>query len=116
MSHNSDMLDKEFYPEAKSLAKQHTKDFAVSLLLQAKLVAFSQKADCVLRSHADEARNIVLDVRKQAWAQKLRIVLGGALLDIFVQGCISEIYLPTPRPLWIAIYTTIGFVGLFLVL
>ncbi len=60
MSHNRNILDKEFYPEAKSLAKQYIEDFAASVLLQAKLVTLGQKADDVLRNHIDQARKIIL--------------------------------------------------------
>jgi hypothetical protein len=109
-----DVVDKDIYPEAKPLATQCIENSAISLLIQ--LVAFGQKASVILQSHIDEVRNTILSARKQARSQELRITLGSVFLGAFAQGFTYEVSLATPRPLWIAIYIAVGFVGLFLVL
>ena len=108
-------IDKSLHQQAKSLAKNCVNDFATSLLLQAKLIAYQQKADVVLSRHVEEARDVILNQRKHSRSQELSIAIGGALFGAFAQGFISELSLPMLRPLWIAIYTVIGFVGIFLV-
>ncbi len=48
-------LNKELHPHAEQLAKEYVDEFAASLLLQAKMLAFQEHADLVLSNHIEEA-------------------------------------------------------------
>jgi hypothetical protein len=101
-------------PQTEAIEGVQIEDPATSLLIQ--LVAFGQKADVIMRSRIEAARNIIRGERKQARSRELRIALGSVLLGAFAQGFTYEVSLATPRPFWITIYVVAGFVGLFLVL
>jgi hypothetical protein len=106
-------IDTELHPQAEKAIKQFVSDFATSLILQAKLIAYRSKADLVLSTHVDEALDTVNRNRKQTWSRELLIILGSALLGAFVQGFISE--LSSGNSWLIATYVALGFIGMFLV-
>jgi hypothetical protein len=108
-----DAMDRELHPQAEKLAKQYIKDFSISLLLQAKLIAYRAKADIVLRNHIDEAIETINKNKRQSWSHELSIILGGAFLGAFIQGFLAE--LSSGNAILIAIYTLIGFIGMFMV-
>ncbi|MBC8505959.1 MAG: hypothetical protein H8D34_13940 [Chloroflexi bacterium] len=110
-----DAINKELHPQAEALARNYVNEFAVSLLLQAKTTAHQRKADIVLSSHIDEARDLVFSEQRQSWANELRIAFGGALVGAFLQGFANELSLTALRPGWIAIYVVGGFIGTFLI-
>ena len=112
---NSQMeaVEKDLHPEAEKRAKQYVNDFATSLLLQAKIIAFRTKADVVLSNHVDEALDSINRDKKQTWSRELLIILGSAFVGAFIQGFISE--LSSGNSLLIATYTVLGFVGMFMV-
>lgn len=111
----TEAMDKSLHQQAKTLAKNYVNDFATSLLLQAKLIAYHQKAEVVLSGHVEEARDLIFTQRKKSRGQELSLAIGGALFGAFIQGFINELSLSTLRPLWIAIYTVAGFVGIFFI-
>jgi hypothetical protein len=108
-------ISKDLHPQAGALVRAHVNEFATSLLLQAKMIAYQRRADVVLTTHVDEARNVILSEHTRSRSRELKIAVGGALFGAFIQGFINELSLPSLRPLWIAIYTLAGFVGIFLI-
>ncbi len=44
-------LSKELHPHAEQLAKEYVDEFAASLLLQGKILAYHERADLVLSNH-----------------------------------------------------------------
>ena len=108
-----DAIDKELHAKAEKAIKQYVNDFATSLLLQAKVIAYRSKADVVLSNHVDEALETVNRSRQQTWSRELVIIIGSALLGAFVQGFISE--LGSGNSVLLAIYVVLGFAGMFLV-
>jgi hypothetical protein len=107
-----DAIEKELHPQAEEVIKQHVNDFATSLVLQAKLLAYRLKADAVLSTHVDEALDSITK-KKQTWSRELGIIIGSALFGAFVQGFISE--LAGGNSVLIATYVVLGFIGVFLV-
>lgn len=106
-------ISKELHPQAEKLAQAYIRDFATSLLLQAKILAYKRKADIVLSSHVEEAKDMVEGGQKQNWLNEFVMILGSAFFGAFLQGFIME--LSTGRTLFIVIYTAIGFVGILMV-
>ena len=105
-------LNKELHSQAELLAKEYVDEFAASLLLQAKMLAFQENADMVLSNHIEEARQVIRRERKQRWARELLVVMGSALFGAFIPGFITE--LSAGHKLLIAVYTTMGFLGMLL--
>jgi len=110
-----EVVDKEIHQAAETLTRDYVRKFAVSLLLQAKTLAYQQKADIVLSSHVEEAHDIVLSERKKSWSNELKLAFGGALLGTFFQGFANELSLTSLRPFWITFYVIAGFAGAFLI-
>jgi len=106
-------IKKELHPQAERLAQAYIRDFATSLLLQAKILAYRRKADVVLSTHVEQAKDVIESERKQSWSRELVIILGSAFFGAFLQGFITE--LSTGRTGLIAIYTAIGFIGILMV-
>jgi hypothetical protein len=106
-------LSKELHPHAEQLAREYVDEFAASLLLQAKILAFQENADLVLSNHVDEARQVISRERKKRWVRELLIVVGSALFGAFIPGFITE--LSAGHPFLIAVYTIMGFLGMLLV-
>ena len=109
----AEAINKELHQQAETSVKKYTHDFATSLLLQAKIIAYRSKADVVLSSHVDEALDKIYNERKQSWSKELLIVLGGAFFGAFIQGFISE--LSSGNATLITVYVLLGFIGMFMV-
>lgn len=109
----TDAVSIELHPQAKNLARRYITDFATTLILQAKILAFRRGAELVLSNDVEEALDTITKERTQTWARQLVIVLGGAFFGAFVQGFVTE--LSTGNALLIAVYTILGFIGMLLV-
>jgi hypothetical protein len=101
------------HPHAESLAKQYINEFAVSLILQAKFLAFQRKDDVVMRNHIDESVDIIIKRRRSSWTRELIIVIGGAFFGAFIQGFITEV--SNGRTILVTIYVILGLTGMFMV-
>jgi|SRR5215213_8833265 len=105
--------------EMHALAKEHIENlimhFAATLVVQAKTLAYQRHDDNVTQNHVDDALNIIQQERIQKRLRNWIGVLGGALVGAFVSGFIQELSVGT-RPGWIAIYVTLGVLGLVLTL
>ena len=108
------IIMKDLHPQAERRVIEYTSNFSFLLLLQAKIQAHQQRADVVLSSHIDEARDIIMNRRqKQAWRRELVKIVGGSLLGVFVKGFITE--LSKGGNLLIAVYAGLGIIGMLLV-
>lgn len=106
-------VDIDLHPQAAQRARKCVNDFAVSLIMQAKRLAFSRKADLVLTTHVNEALEMLNARKQESWFREIAIIIGSALFGAFIQGFVSE--LSTGNAFLIASYTVIGFVGIFMV-
>ncbi|MBN8581882.1 MAG: hypothetical protein J0L96_14530 [Anaerolineae bacterium] len=106
-------VEMEMHENAPKKARQHINQFSTSLILQAKIIAYRTKADIVLAQHIDEALDTINSEKKQSWSRELLIILGGTFTGAFIQGFVSE--LSSGNTLLVAIYTILGFVGMFMV-
>lgn len=61
MSTNSPLaeVDLELQSQAAKRARQYINDYAVALIMQAKTLAFSKRANLVLEGHVEEAVKIL---------------------------------------------------------
>lgn len=103
----------ELHPHAEQLAREYVGDYAASLLIQSKVIAFQQRADVVLTPHIEEARNVINREGKKSWSKELLILIGAALFGAFIPGFITE--LSAGHQLLTVIYTILGLLGMFLV-
>jgi hypothetical protein len=103
---------KEFHPRAAKLVNEYSKTFITSLKLQSQIIAHKNKAEIVLSNHVEEAFN-KLNSHSTFWSRELKIIIGSALFGAFVQGFINE--LSSGNIALIAVYTILGFSGMFLV-
>ena len=109
-------VEMELHAQAEEIARSFVNEYAVSLLIiQAKALAFQRRADLVLSTHIEEARDIIMRAEERTWAKELRLVFGGALLGAFIQGFINEMSVSPLRPFWITVYVLVGFLGSFLI-
>lgn len=110
-----EVIDIDIHQTAVTLAREYINEFAVSLLLQAKTLAFQRRADIVLSTHVEEARNIVLSETQKSWPSDLKLAFGGALLGTSFQGFANEISLSPVRPFWTGVYFIVSLFGAFLI-
>jgi hypothetical protein len=109
----TEAISKELHAQAANLAREYVNDFSISLLLQAKTIAYQQKADMVMSSHVAEAREILQSEQKKSWSREILMILGSALLGAFIQGFTTE--LSGGNTFLIAIYTIMGFLGMLMI-
>jgi len=108
-----DAAQTPLHPEADNKIREYVRDFATSLVLQAKLMAFRKKAELVLSKDVDEARDVISAEGRRLWLKETSKIIGGALFGAFIPGFITAV--PTHDTVSIVIYTALGFVGMFLV-
>jgi hypothetical protein len=108
-----DVINKQLHAHADEVARAYVEEFAASLLLQAKMIAFREKADLVLSNHVDDAIQVINREQKKRWSRELLIVVGSALFGAFIPGFITE--LSAGHQLLIVVYTSMGFLGILLV-
>ncbi len=105
----------ELHPHAHSLIERLVLDFGSNLLLQAKVIAHRRRDDMVLRSHVEEALDLIHLERKQKWWKSLAIILGGVFFGAGARGFITELQ-GLRSPSIILLYVILAFVGLLMAL
>ena len=105
--------DIELHADAEQKVKDYVRDFAASLLLEAKLIAFRKEAPLVLAKDVDEALDAISSERRRIWFKEASKIIGGALFGAFIPGFVTA--LPTHDNVSLVIYVALGFVGMFLV-
>jgi hypothetical protein len=103
------LLDLEFHSAAKTALLQRADEFATSLMLEAKNIAYRNRADIVISSYIDDALEIINSKKKDNLSKQVAQVIGGAFFGAFIQGFITE--LSTGNTLLIVIYVVLGFLG-----
>lgn len=111
----SEVVDYEMHPLAKEHIENLIMRFTVSLVVQAKTLAYRRKDDNVTQNHVDEALEIIQRERMQKRWRNWIGALGGALVGAFVSGFFNELSTGT-RPVWLVIYVALGVLGLVLML
>ena len=108
------VIEKYLHPNAARLAREQVNEFASSLLLLAKSLAYQRGDDEVLSTHIQEALNIIRSRRKERHRKELLIASGGALFGFFVSGFVTEL-LSGHSKVVLAFYVLAGILGLTLV-
>jgi histone H3/H4 len=99
--------------DAKMLVRESAKEYATSIVLQAKLLAFKRKEAEVQTSDIDLAVKMVLDERNRRWKKDLAKVVGAGLFGMFVPGFITQ--LGNLNTTLTSLFTVVGVAGLLLV-
>ena len=107
-------VDIDLHPKAAQRTRQYVYEYALALVMQAKTLAFSKRAQEVTPTHIDQAFDILNDASQRARLKLIAIILGSALFGAFVQGFVSEI--SAGQAFLIAANAGMGFVGLFIAL
>lgn len=109
-----DILNTPVRSEARDLAHDRVRQFAASLLLEAKVCATIDSSGLVLPKHVQEATEKVYSKYRVSSMRELRLAFGGALFGAFIQGFITE--LADKNQTMVVVYTVLGLFGMFLVL
>lgn len=108
-----EIVDKQLHPLAKEQATKLVNELAITLVLQAKTLAFREKAELVLKRHIDESLEFILHHKKREWISEFLKIIGGALIGAFVPGLITS--LPANDITSTIIYIVLGFAGMIMV-
>ena len=101
------------HAQAEQLATELATNYAASLVLQGKILAFQQRANQVQSVHIEQARDLISGEQKRGWNREIQMIFGSALVGAFIQGFITE--LSAGHKLMTAIYVALGFSGMLLV-
>jgi hypothetical protein len=105
----SDALDLELHPAAQSAVLDRVNEFATTLILEAKRLAYQKKADVVLSSYVEESLELITSGRQESLTKQLAQFIGGAFFGAFIQGFITE--LSNGNTFLIVMYVILGFAG-----
>lgn len=110
----TELINKEFHPEAEKLAKDYISEFATTLIIQAKLSAFRKRAEMILCGDVDDALKTITTQHSKKWKRELAVVFGGALFGVFLKDFFTTII--SGNAFLIVAYTILGFAGMVLVI
>jgi hypothetical protein len=97
-----------------SIARENVDDYALSLVILAKTLAFQRGDDEVLSTHVYEAIDIIQNrKRRKRWKDSM-LAIGGALFGAFVSGFITELSTGHSKVL-LSVYVILGLLGMILV-
>ena len=99
--------------DAKIRVRETARDYAASIVLEAKLLALKRSEAEVQTSDIDSARKMVLDEKNRRWKKDLAKVVGAGLFGMFVPGFITQ--LGNLNTTLTSLFTVVGVVGLLLV-
>lgn len=104
------------HADAEDLIRTFGTDLARILTMQAKILAFHQGDDVVLRRHVNEAYEALTRDRQRTQLREFGIAIGGTLFGAFISGFMTELSTDDPiRSTWVAIYVIFGLAGLFMI-
>jgi hypothetical protein len=113
MDKQLEAVNLKLHPPAEELANKYINEFAVSLILQAKLLAWNRNDDIVLSNHVEAALSYIRKSEEKKRAREIAIIFGSVLIGAFIQGALTE--LANNRAVWVFVYAILGMVGAFLV-
>jgi len=114
VSHKADkVVTKQLHAAAGKQARQYIDDFGTTLILQAKVLAYREEAELVLKRHIDESVDFILSQKKRDWLREFLKIIGGTLIGAFAPGLITS--LPANDIPSTIIYIVLGFAGMIMV-
>lgn len=113
MDKQLEAVNLKLHPPAEELANKYINEFAASLILQAKLLAWNRNDDIVLSNHVEAALSYIRKSEEKKRAREIAIIFGSVLIGAFIQGALTE--LANNRAVWVFVYAVLGMVGAFLV-
>ncbi len=109
----TDLVDKPLHPNAVNLARESVDNYAASLIVLAKTLAFQRGDDEVLSTHIYEALDIIQTRKRRKRWKDFMLAIGGALFGAFVSGFITELSAGRSK-LLLAVYVVLGILGMIL--
>jgi hypothetical protein len=106
----TDLSHKKLHESAKQHARKLVDDFAVTLVVQAKVIATRDRDELVLKRHVDEAFEFILLQKRKNWMREFLKIMGGAFVGAFIPGLIAS--LPANDITGSIIFIVLGFIGL----
>lgn len=107
-----DIINKEIHPDAKALARSLVDNFANTLLLEAKNLAYKRKDEIVLKNHVAEAFDHIQKRKERDWVKQLALIFGGAFIGAGVPGFATELL--NNNAIGVAAYSIIGLAGVLI--
>lgn len=109
-----ELIDKPLHPRAVEIARENVDDYAASLIVLAKTLAYQRGDDEVLSTHVLEALNIIQSRRRRKRWKDFSLAIGGALFGAFVSGFTTELSKGNSK-LLLAVYVVLGVLGMMLI-
>jgi hypothetical protein len=88
---NPQAISKQLHPNAAQLIKEHATNFAESLIVYSKTVAYQKGDELVLTSHVKDALEIIQRESKRKRWKELAIFASSAILGFSIQGFLTEL-------------------------
>lgn len=111
----SQVVEIPLHESAQQTAYNYIDTYGISLILQAKMLAFQRGDALVLNTHIQAAREMLIRDRERKWWREASVVFFGALFGAGAQGFISELGLKPMRPEFIAVWAGLSVLSLAVV-
>ena len=112
---NADTMNLELHLQAEEQLRKFTEEYFSALLLQSRALAITERANVVLSTHIEEAKDIVISREKnKGKGREILIILGSAMIGTFLQGFPTEMANDTIRRSMIIFNVIMGVIGMLL--
>ena len=102
----------DLHPQARQRAQEYIDDFRDCLMLQSKSLALTQKANVVLSTHVDDARQIIRSrAQDRGRLRAFLLMVGSAMFGTFLQGFPIEMATEPMRKHMIVFNVCAGIIG-----
>jgi len=107
-----ELVDRPLHSHAVEVARESVDDYAASLVVLAKTLAFQRGDDEVLSTHVYEALNTLQNRKNRTRWKDFLLAIGGALFGAFVSGFVTELSTGHSNVL-LTVYVVLGLIGMF---
>jgi hypothetical protein len=106
-------VDKKLHPQAASVARHRINEFATSLILQSKILAYRRGDDEVQSSHVLDALRILNRNRSQSRKRSIITISGSGMFGVFLSQFVTQTL--AGNTLFLAVFAIVGLLGLALI-
>lgn len=108
-------MNLDLHPQAEAQLTKFTEEYASALLLQSRALAASERANVVLSTHVEDAKDLVISREKtKGKGREILIVMGSAMIGTFLQGFPTEMANDPIRKSMIIFNVIVGVLGMLL--
>lgn len=105
--------DVPLHPNAKIMVRESARNYAASVVLQAKLLAFKHNEEEVLTNDVTAALKMTIEEKNRSWKKEMAKVVGAGLFGMFIPGFMTQ--LSNLDTTLTAVFTIAGVAGLMMV-